>query len=154
VTSLLINYFGNITLSGKFFWTKTFHLFTIHFGHASSLRHILGQIPSISAHKPTSVAVWASRFITPTATRSQILFLKLQSINWIKEYVQRFSSFLWFSVPGMILECVIKETNPSKCTSWMYQFHNEATCFGYHKVFVIRQQKETITGNYLSINSI
>jgi len=141
VTSFLFNYFENIYTFRKLFWTKTFHLFTVLFGQASSLRHIFGQTPSISAHKTTSVAVWASRFITRTATRSQILFLKLLSINWFKEYVQRFSSFLWFSVPGMILECVIKETNSSKCTSWMYQFYIEATCFGYRKEVVIRQQK-------------
>jgi hypothetical protein len=45
------------TLSENFFWAKTFHLFTIIFGHASSVRHILSEIPSISAQKPMPVFV-------------------------------------------------------------------------------------------------
>jgi len=45
------------TVSEKFYWASTIHFFTIPAGHASSLRHILDEIPSVSAHRPTSFLV-------------------------------------------------------------------------------------------------
>jgi len=61
----------------------------------------------------------------------------------LKEFVQRFSSFLSCGNSGVFLECIIKEHKPPMY-NLMYQVYFAATCFSYPQVPIIRLQIRSI----------